>query len=206
MIIINLKNYKSGSEILKLVSKIPKEFFVAVPPINLSELKKAKCKVIAQHVDYKNSERETGYTTPNSLKENGINFSLLNHSEHKIPLKEIKLTINECKKSEVRVICCASSIEEVKEISKFEPYAIAYENPDLIATGKSITKMEPEKIKKFVNELKRTKIIPLCGSGINSKKDIVHAMELGCKGVLISSMIARSKKPLKVLKEITTLE
>ena len=205
MIVINFKNYKAGKNVLNLAKKIHnKNVIVAVPAVNIKEVsEKTKLKVYAQHADYKTSERSTGFITPRSIKEAGARGTLLNHSEHKIKLREIKETIEECKKINLKIIACASNLREANQIKKFKPFAIAFEDPKLISTGKSITKYKADKLKKFVSLLQNTKIIPLCGAGINSKEDILEAKKLGCKGVLISSAVANSKNPEKFLNEVS---
>jgi triosephosphate isomerase len=207
MIIINLKNYKSGKEVINFVKKLPKKMFVAVPTINLENSKKvSRAEIIAQHVDLKDSERDTGFITPNSLKESEIKFSLLNHSEHPVSLKEIEKTIYQCRKNKIKIICCTPSIWIGKKIAKFGPYAIAYEDSKLIESGKSIVEYEPRKIKRFAKIMKKRGIIPICGAGISSIEDVIKAKELGCEGVLISSAISKSKNPSKFLKELESIK
>ena len=50
--------------------------------------------------------------------------------------------------------------------------------------------------------MKKTKILPLCGAGISTAEDVKEAYNLGCKGVLISSAIAKSKNPIQLLKQL----
>ncbi len=204
LIVINFKNYRKGKKVLKLAKKIEKylpKAIVCIPSVNIKEIsEKTKLKVFAQHVE-KNSDRETGFLTVDAAKKSGANGSLLNHSEHKIGIKKIR----EIGREKIKLIVCASNLNEVGEIKKIKPYAIAFEDPKLISTRKSITKYNPEAIRKFIKILKGTSIIPLCGAGINSKSDILEAKKLGCKGVLISSAIANSKNPDKILGEISEI-
>jgi len=207
MIIINFKNYKQGREVLKLSKKIEKHVpkaIVAVPPMYLGFVSfRTKLRVFAQHVDYQSSDKTTGFILPKGIKNAGAKGTLLNHSEHKIKLEEIKKTIKECSKLNLKVVACASNLKEAKEIKKFKPFAIALEDKELISTGKSITKYNPKSIKNFIDIMKKTKIIPLCGAGINSKEDYDEALKLGCKGVLIASVIANSKNPERFLKNFS---
>ncbi len=55
-------------------------------------------------------------------------------------------------------------------------------------------------MERFVKMLKGSKIIPLCGAGIGNLEDVLEAKRLGCKGILISSAIAKDKKPERFLK------
>ena len=91
-------------------------------------------------------------------------------------------------------------------IKKLAPYAIAFEDPKLVGSGKSITQYRSSDVKKFAELFKNSKIIPLCGAGINSADDAKEAYALGCKGVLIASAIANVNKPEKLLKEIAEIE
>lgn len=207
MIIINFKNYKTGKEVLKLAKKIqsrvPKEI-VAVPATFVGYISfRTKLKVYAQHVDYQNSEKSTGFILPETIKSAGATGSLLNHSEHKIPMKDISTTIIRCNKLGLKIIVCASNLMEARELKKFKPYAIAYEDPKLVATGKSITKYKTHDLEKFVSLLKRTGIIPLCGAGISSKEDYKEALVIGCKGVLVSSIVMKSRNPEKFLRAVS---
>jgi len=207
MIILNFKNYKTGKEVLAFAKKISnKKIIAAAPILNLQEItKKTKLIPCAQHVDEKTSSRDTGDLTPKALKDIGVNLTLLNHSEHEISIKKIKNTIKECKKNNIKVILCAKNLEQIKKFKKLNPYAIAYENPKFIASKTSITNF-PKLIISFVKSLSKTKIVPLCGAGINSKKDVATAYSLGCKGILVSSWIMKSKNPNKFLKEIINLK
>lgn len=208
MIIINFKNYKSGVKVLELAKKIEKYLpnaIVAVPAINLKEIvEKTKLKAYAQHLDHGASDKTTGFTVPKSVKSIGVKGTLLNHSEHRLKEDVIEKTIKAINKSKLKIILCIKSVKEAKKYKKFNVFAMAFEDSKLIGTGKSITKYNTNKLKKFVSLLKNAKTIPLCGSGISSKEDYLEALRLGYKGVLISSAIANSRNPGKLLKEIKT--
>lgn len=209
MIVINLKNYKIGKEVAELVQKIqiyyPKAV-VAVPALNIEEVaKNVSFEVYAQHVDYQEKGRGTGFILPEAILELGAKGSLLNHSEHKIPLKDIKKTIKRCNELGLKIIVCASTLSEAKRLKSLNPFAIAFEDKNLIATGKSVTELKSEDISKFVKLLEGTNIIPLCGAGITKGEDVAQALVLGCKGILVSSAVANSQNPEKFLKELSGL-
>lgn len=202
MIIVNFKNYKTGKEVLKFAKKInDKCTIAAVPSVNIEEVSKNTDLIVySQHLDSKDSKRDTGFLTPKAAKKAGAKGTLLNHSEHRIPLKKLKETIKECKKQGLKTIVCASNLKKVKEIKRLKPFAIAYEEPKLISSKKSITDYKTMDVLKFVKALNGTKIFPLCGAGINNKKDIENARKLGCKGVLISSAVMKSRNPKRLLR------
>jgi len=207
IIVVNFKNYVYGKKSLDLVKKIKKHIpkaIVAVSPADVRSIEYySKARVFSQSVDLINDNRSTGFINPQIIKHAKAEGSLLNHSEHKIPLKDIKEILKICSKINLKVLVCVGSLKEAKEIKKFKPWAIAFEDPKLISTGKSITKYNLKSVKDFVKLLKGTKIIPMCGAGINSGGDVKEAMKLGCKGVLIASAIANSKNPDKILGEIS---
>ncbi|MEX1052855.1 MAG: triose-phosphate isomerase, partial [Nitrosopumilaceae archaeon] len=72
---------------------------------------------------------------------------------------------------------------------------IAIEPPELIGTGKAVSKERPEVITKSVIAVKQarnsTKL--LCGAGIVSGKDVSKAMQLGANGILVASGIVKAR-------------
>ena len=205
MIIVNFKNYVYGGQALELAKKIKKlnpEVVVAVSSVDIRGIEYyTNLKVFAQHVDFKKGKKSTGFVNLENLKEANAAGSLLNHSEHRISGKEISDIINKSKKINFKIVLCVKNINEVKKYKRLKPYAIAFEDPNLIATGKSITRHDLKRLKEFVKILKNTKIIPLCGAGISSKEDYREALKLGCKGILISSAVIKSKSPGKFLRD-----
>lgn len=207
MIIINFKNYELGKDVLKLAKKIQKytpKAIIAVPATYIGYVTfRTKLKVYAQHIDYQEKGRNTGFLIPEAVKNAGAKGSLLNHSEHKISLKDIKTTIRRSNKVGLKIVACTSNLKQAKELRKLKPFAIAFEDPKLVGTGRSITKYKTHSLEKFVSLLKGTKIIPLCGAGISSKEDYNEALKLGCKGILVSTVIMKSKNSEKFLKDIS---
>jgi len=208
MLIINFKNYKVGKDVLDLAKKIEiyyNKAIIAVPFTELGETVKnlgPNMQVYAQHADFHDLGRGTGFIIPECLVNKGAIGTIINHSEHKIKMPEIKKTVKRCNEVGLKIIICSSSLREVSQLKKLNPYAIAFEDKKLIATGKSITAYRQHDIKKFVDILKDSEIIPLCGAGISGGEDAVQSIVLGCKGVLVSSIVANSQTPEKFLKEV----
>ncbi len=206
MIVINFKNYKTGISALELAKQVEKyipKAIICPSTIDIETIsQKTKLKVFAQNIDYAEGKRATGFLLPETVKEHGGKGTLLNHSEHKVPFYITKKIMQKTKENKLKVILCASSLNNVKKFIPLKPYAIAFEDPKLIATGKSITKYNSKALKDFVQIMKKTKIIPLCGAGISAIEDIEEAYRFGCKGVLIASAIANSKNPIPLLKQI----
>ena len=196
MIIVNTKNYKTSNELLKLAKLIETHdlhILIAVPATDIYPISaKTTLNVYAQHTDYVKDEKTTGHTSAQSARASGASGTLLNHSEHKLTLDVLKKTIEQCNKAHLVTVVCASTLAEAKSILQFKPSLIAFEDPALISTGKSITSSKKHDIIKFVSLLKNKPTIPICGAGISSIEDVKQAYALGCKGCLISSAIANA--------------
>ena len=209
MIIINLKNYVFGTAALDLVKKIEMYYSRAIIAVSLIDLaalvKSTTVQIYAQHVDYHETGRSTGRVTPEQIIGTGAGGSLLNHSEHLLPLAEIKKTIKRANEVGLKLVVCVGSLSAAKQLLKLNPYALAFEDKKLIATGKSITEYKTVDLKKFIALFKDTETLPICGAGITSGADVAHALTLGCKGVLVSSVVANSQTPEKFLKEVAGL-
>lgn len=207
MIIVNFKNYKIGKEVLDLVRTIDihsNKALVAVPSTDLKDIsKETSMPVYAQSIDLPERGRGTGKLTPEQILATGAKGSLLNHSENKIPFTTIKKIAERCNELNLKLIICASTLKEAQKIKKLSPYAIVFEDPKLVSSGKSIKKVKSSSIKKFVDLLNDTDIIPLCGAGISTPEDVAHALLLGCKGILVSSVIANSQNPEHFLKDVS---
>lgn len=208
MIVINFKNYLSGPKVNKLATAINQFLPKAIicPPLLDSQnlALNSKLQVFSQHVSYKNSSRDTGFTTIKSLKANKISGSLINHAEHQLFPADLKKTLEVCSKNNLKVIACAPNLEIAKLIlsCKHKPFAVAFEDPRLIGTGKSITEFNPSSIERFVQLAAKARVLPLCGAGISSAKDVKESFDLGCKGVLMASAIAKRARPINLLKSL----
>src|SRR3989344_1253170 len=184
LIITNTKNYKYGNDLLKLAKQIQKylpKSIIAVPTTevySVAHSKATKLKVFAQHIGFSDANgRSTGYVTPESIKQSGASGTILNHSEHPMKFEDIKKTITDCKKIKLQTLVCVKNNSEAQKLIAMSPNPtfIAYEDPKLVSSGKSITQYRATEILKFVKLLKNSKIIPVCGAGISDENDIQAA-------------------------------
>ena len=212
IIIVNFKSYKEGTgkralKLAKMIERVSKKHEVSfgVAPqfcdirmiVNETDLP-----VFSQHIDpIESFGAFTGHVTAYNVKEAGAIGTLINHSEKKLKLNDVKTCVNVARKLKLISIVCVSNLTEAKKILQFKPNFIAYEPPELIGSGRAVSKVKPDLVKKFVSLVNREKrkIIPLCGAGIVTGDDIKKALELGTKGVLVASSIVKSKNPLRVI-------
>ncbi len=216
MLVINFKNYIEGirnwkkicKEANKIAKKYNKEIILALPTPFLSEAKKLfkEVKIFAQHVDNKEANRNTGYVTLESLKEAKVDGTLINHSEHRVSFGDIEKIVKKGKKLRIKVIVCVSNIKEAKKVSSLRPFAISFEPPSLIGSGRAVSKEMPEELVKFRNAVRKVsnRIKLLAGAGISNKEDVKMALSLGMNGVLVSSAIIKSKNYRKKIEELLT--
>ena len=212
MFVINCKNYEeiSGDKIIKFVKtaeKISKKYKVKVavsPPQHLVGLvASSSIPIFAQHIDDSKIGSTTGFIIPELLKKSKVKGSLINHSEHRISSKEIEKLVSKLKELKMTSILCVKDVAEVKKYVKLNPDYIAIEPPELIGSGKAVSKEKPDLISKAAEAVKNAKNNTklLCGAGIVSGEDVSKAIELGSKGILVASGIVKSKNWNSIMSE-----
>ncbi len=212
LFIINFKNYEeiSGSnaaKLAKIAGKISKKYKIKiaiVPPQHLlSEIANTFPLVLAQHLDSANVGSTTGFMVPEIVKKSKIKGSLINHSEHRISEKEITEVVSRLKKLDMISVVCVKDENDAKRYAKLNPDYIAVEPPELIGSGKAVSKEKPEAITRSViavNEAQNSTKL-LCGAGIVSGEDVTKAMQLGAKGILVASGIVKAKNWNHIIEE-----
>lgn len=204
LIIINCKNYLevAGEKIVQL-SEIAKDIsnsnnvqIMIAPPQNslfyLSQF--VKLPLICQHIDYEKIGATTGFIIPELAKSYGASGSLINHSEHRIEYEVIQNLVERLRQLNMTSIVCASSSQEVGKFARLHPDMIAIEPPELIGTGKAVSKVNPSIITESVKEAGKysENIKVICGAGIVDKTDIKSAINLGSQGILLASGLIKS--------------
>ncbi len=214
MFVINCKNYEeiSGDKIIKFIKiaeKVSKKYKVKIaiaPPQHLIALVvNSSIPILAQHVDDSKVGSTTGFVIPELLKKSKVSGSLINHSEHRISSKEIVKLVSKLKKLKMISVLCVKNVAEARKYAKLNPNYIAIEPPELIGSGKAVSKEKPGLIIKAAEAVKsaknNTKL--LCGAGIVSGEDVTKASELGSKGILVASGIIKAKNWNKIISEFT---
>lgn len=214
MIVVNFKTYSqaSGEKALRLAkicqavsqkAKLP--IIPAVQAADIWRLTSQGVEVWAQHVDDIEPGPNTGQVLLETLLAAGASGTLLNHSENKLPVEMIGTIIKKIRAAakKFKILVCAESIEEAQEIEPFKPDWLAYEPPELIGSQtSSVTTAKPEVIEDFAREIKT--VPPLVGAGVHAKADVARAIELGAKGILVSSDVVLAQEPQKELTDLAT--
>ncbi len=212
MFIINCKNYDeiSGKEIIrlvKIVQIVSKRYRIKIaiaPPQHLlSQVTSYSIPILAQHVDNAKVGSTTGFIIPELLKKSNVKGAIINHSEHRIPSKEIEQIVLRLKKLKMISVVCVKNVAEVSKYVKLNPNYIAIEPPELIGSGKAVSKERPDLITRAAMTVKsaknQTKL--LCGAGIVSGQDVKKSIELGSAGILVASGIIKAKNWQKIIEE-----
>jgi triosephosphate isomerase (TIM) len=212
-LIINFKNYEeiSAGNALKLAEsarqvaeKFQIEIVLAPPPPVLALIAKViQMPVICQHVDDQKLGPSTGFVVPEMAKSYGVIGSLINHSEHRMEMSSVARLVKRLRKLDMVSIVCAQDPQEVIEISALEPDFIAIEPPELIGSGRAVSKENPAIITKSIQAAGlRSSII--CGAGISDRDDVSRAMELGSRGILVASGVIKATNWEKKITELAS--
>lgn len=167
---------------------------IAPPQHLLAKLVGTPLTVLAQHVDNADVGGTTGYVIPEMLKESGVGGSIINHSEHRISEPETTRLVARLKRLGMISVVCAKDVAEVERLSAAGPDYVAIEPPELIGSGRAVSKERPELIEESVAAAStRSGTVLLCGAGIVSGEDVGRAIELGAGGILVASGIVKGR-------------
>lgn len=152
---------------------------------------------LSQHLDSEATGATTGFLVPEMAKSCGASGSLINHSEHRIPYDQVSDLVAKLRSLGMISVVCAIDDKEVESFAKLSPDFIAIEPPELIGSGKAVSKARPEIIvdarralEKSRRPASETKL--LCGAGIVSSEDARLAIELGSEGILVASGVVKA--------------
>jgi triosephosphate isomerase len=182
---------------------------VACPPmVELSRVASSvSVPVMAQHVDPRSPGSATGWVTAEMVRRAGAMGTLINHSEHRLALNDIRIVVSACKKAGLRTCICADSANSSGEVAIFGPDMVAVEPPELIGGDVSVTNAKPEVVVEAVRAVHQVdpSIPVLCGAGVKNGEDVKRAIELGAKGVLLASGVVKAKDQRQALRDLIRL-
>jgi len=214
LIVVNFKTYfeatgKKSVELAKIAEKVSRDkgVQIAVAP-QFTDIKQvsesADVIVFSQHIDPIKPGAFTGHVLAEAVKSAGATGTLLNHSEKRLRLSEIEEAIEMAQSSGLATLVCANSSGVSAATASLKPDMIAVEPPELIGTGISVSKAQPELITSTVKRIRMvsSSVVILCGAGVSTADDVSKALELGSQGVLVSSSVVKSRNPQKLLDEM----
>jgi triosephosphate isomerase len=136
-----------------------------------------------------------------SLKEAGAAGTIINHSERMLRLHDIEIVIGKAREAGLMTVVCAGTAALAASAALLEPDMVAIEPPELIGSGRAVSKEKPEIVSDSVAKIRSVngKVRVLCGAGISSGEDVYAALKLGAEGVLVASGIVKAADPESVL-------
>lgn len=160
--------------------------------------------VYAQHVDSLEPGRGTGSLLPEAADKADAIGSLVNHSERQLELGEIEEIVERLKEVGLVSVVCAEDVETAGKVAAFSPDMVAVEPPELIGTGRSVSKVKPDIIEDTVQEVRdvNSDVHVLCGAGVSIGEDVKIALELGAEGILIASAVVKAEDPKQAMLDL----
>ncbi len=207
--IVNFKVYRegihgNGEKLARDLSSIRKENYDLIMAVSSPQLYLAsKYKgIIAQHVDPFESGAHTGAIIIEELLNMGVNGSLLNHSERKVPMNHITRCIEEGEEKGFTLYICSESLEETRFLCEAGAKYIAYEPPELIGGNISVSAAKPEIVRESAELCKSYNSVLLVGAGVKRGEDVIACKNLGAQGILVSSGVVKSERPVDALNSL----
>jgi len=159
--------------------------------------------VFAQHIDPVVPGAYTGHVLAESVKAAGASGTLINHSERSLRLVDIEKSVEHAREVGLTTVVCAGTAKLAAAVALSEPDMVAIEPPELIGSGRAVSKERPEVVTESVKRIRavNSKVKILCGAGITTGEDVYAALKLGTQGVLVASGVVKATKPEDVLME-----
>ena len=103
-------------------------------------------------------------------------------------------------------VVCARSAAEVADIARFKPDYIAIEPPELIGSGKAVSKENPAIVTDSIESAAKVsqEVRVICGAGITDAADVRSALKLGAKGILVASGVIKATSWVDKISELAS--
>ncbi len=201
ILIINFKAYTEGTglkavELAKIAESVAKDLGVeiAVAPQHTDLYRVAastSLQVFAQSADPVTPGAHTGRVTLEAISESGASGVILNHSERPLKMNDLAFLVERARTLGLDSVVCAPTSAVASAVSRLKPTAVAVEPPELIGTGRAVSRERPELIQ---DSLSVVDVPLIVGAGIESGEDVKRSLELGAQGVLVASAIVKAQK------------
>ncbi len=216
-ILINLKTYPEGAgqralTIAGAAEQVADESgvhigiaasYMTIHPLSVH----AGLPVFAQHVDGAEPGAHTGFVTAEALRMAGAQGSLVNHSERRLTLADIDASVTALRREKLISVVCTNNDPTSAAAAALCPDYVAIEPPELIGSGVSVSKANPDIIRRSVNAVRNVNpdVKVLTGAGIQSGECVRIALDLGTSGVLLASSVVKAKAPIAVIRDLVSL-
>jgi triosephosphate isomerase len=153
--------------------------------------------VFAQHVDPIVPGASTGHVLAEAVRAAGASGTLINHSERMLRLVDIEKSVELARSAGLSTAVCAGSTTLAAAVALIRPDMVAIEPPELIGSGRAVSKERPEVVSDSVRKIRAVNpdVTILCGAGVTAGEDVYAALKLGAQGVLVASGVVKAQKP-----------
>lgn len=214
-ILINFKSYREGAgtnagKIADAAERVMQESGVriGIAP-QFTELhpfcKHYEIPVFSQHIDAVEGAF-TGHIPAFTIRAAGCTGSLINHSERRLTLADIEAAVSAARFNHLESVVCTNNAGVSAAVAAFEPDYVAVEPPELIGSGISVAKANPDIITSTIERVHcvNKKVKVLCGAGIQTGDCVKTAVNLGVDGVLLASGVVKASNPEMVLRDLVS--
>jgi triosephosphate isomerase len=131
----------------------------------------------------------------------------VNHSERRLTLADIDASITALRREKLISVVCTNNDPTSGAAAALNPDYVAIEPPELIGSGVSVSKANPDIIRRSVNAVRNVNpdVKVLTGAGIQSGECVRIALDLGTSGVLLASSVVKAKAPIAVIRDLVSL-
>ncbi|MEM2780946.1 MAG: triose-phosphate isomerase, partial [Candidatus Bathyarchaeia archaeon] len=184
LILINFKTYLEATgrravRLARTVERVSRETQVPIcvaPQFTdiAAVAREVEIPVFAQHIDPIEPGSHTGYVLADAVKEVGAVGTLINHSERQLRLSDIDAAIKIARGKGLVSVVCANNQSISAAVAALKPDMVAVEPPELIGTGVSVSKAQPEVVTATVRLVRKVNptVTILCGAGISNGEDV----------------------------------
>jgi len=214
LIILNFKCYgesigQNAVKLAKIAEKVSKDVglsIIVVPTfVDLQRVaSEVSIPVFSQHIDPVDLGSHTGFIPPEAVKQAGAAGTLVNHSERRLLMSDVDAVVSRARDVGLQTCVCTNNATVSAAAAALSPAMVAIEPPELIGSGRSVSKTRPEVVTSTVELIRKVNddVIILCGAGITTGEDARAAIRLGADGILLASAFTKASDPAKVLLEL----
>ena len=158
----------------------------------------------AQDCFWENRGAFTGEVSPTMLKNLGVEYVIIGHSERRRYLRETDEMVNRKLRAAMAaglkpILCIANAVQLRKSLRGIsEKVIVAYEPVSAIGTGRPCSIEKARKMRKAINH----KVV-LYGGSINSENALDYVKKAGFQGLLIGGASLKADEFLKIVKNIS---
>jgi triosephosphate isomerase len=195
------KLFNTVKEGIKDVKNV--EVVICPPFVYLSSLnvrgETSNIKLGAQDCFWEEKGAFTGEVSPRQLKDLGVEYVIIGHSERRKYFNETDKIVNKklkaCLKEGIKPILCIEKLSQLKGVKR--NIIVAFEPVSAIGTGKAFGIEKAKSVRKTI----RNKLV-LYGGSVNSQNTKDYIEKAGFKGLLVGGASLKPKEFIKIVKSV----